>query len=53
MTFAINCGNEDMVRYLLDHGADTEKINNDGLTALHFAAGEGITCVSCFVYINM
>ncbi|KAF2944859.1 hypothetical protein DAI22_02g174600 [Oryza sativa Japonica Group] len=30
-----------MVRYLLDHGADTEKINNDGLTALHFAAGEG------------
>ncbi|XP_066163734.1 uncharacterized protein [Oryza sativa Japonica Group] len=41
LTFAINCGNEDMVRYLLDHGADTEKINNDGLTALHFAAGEG------------
>ncbi|XP_052142397.1 uncharacterized protein LOC127762081 [Oryza glaberrima] len=41
LTFAINCGNEDMVRYLLDHGADTEKLNNDGLTALHFAAGEG------------
>uniref|UniRef100_A0A0E0JZY6 Uncharacterized protein n=1 Tax=Oryza punctata TaxID=4537 RepID=A0A0E0JZY6_ORYPU len=40
-TYFWNSGNEDMVRYLLDHGADTEKLNNDGLTALHFAAGEG------------
>ncbi|KAF0895764.1 hypothetical protein E2562_014371 [Oryza meyeriana var. granulata] len=42
LTFAINSGNADMVRYLLDHGADTEKLNNDGLTALHFAAGEEV-----------
>ncbi|KAF2944864.1 hypothetical protein DAI22_02g175150 [Oryza sativa Japonica Group] len=41
LTFAINSGNADMVRYLLDHGADTEKLNNDGLTVLHFASGEG------------
>ncbi|XP_066163354.1 uncharacterized protein [Oryza sativa Japonica Group] len=40
LTFAINSGNADMVRYLLDHGADTEKLNNDGLTVLHFASGE-------------
>lgn len=42
LTFAINSGNADMVRYLLDHGADTEKLNNDGLTVLHFASGEGV-----------
>uniref|UniRef100_A0A0D9YSG7 Uncharacterized protein n=1 Tax=Oryza glumipatula TaxID=40148 RepID=A0A0D9YSG7_9ORYZ len=42
LTFAINSGNADMVRYLLDHGADTEKLNNDGLTVLHFASGEEV-----------
>uniref|UniRef100_A0A0E0JZZ2 Uncharacterized protein n=1 Tax=Oryza punctata TaxID=4537 RepID=A0A0E0JZZ2_ORYPU len=41
LTFAINSGNADMVRFLLDHGADTENLNNGGLTVLHFAAGEG------------
>lgn len=27
LTFAINSESVDMVRYLLDHGADTEKLN--------------------------
>ncbi|KQJ99481.2 26S proteasome non-ATPase regulatory subunit 10 isoform X3 [Brachypodium distachyon] len=41
LTFAIGFENVDVVRYLLNHDADTEKLNEDGLTPLYVAAAIG------------
>ena len=35
------CGALEVVRVLLEHGADVEVKTNDGHTALQFADGEG------------
>lgn len=45
LTFAIGFENVDVVRYLLNHGADTEKLNEDGLTPLYVAAAIGIISI--------
>ncbi|XBH84198.1 hypothetical protein VPH35_072445 [Triticum aestivum] len=41
LTCAISRQNAYLVCYLLDHGADTEKLNSEGYTPLHFATNQG------------
>ncbi|XBI72151.1 hypothetical protein VPH35_066170 [Triticum aestivum] len=41
LTVAIGCQNVDLVRYFLDQGAATMKLNDSGSTPLHLAAAEG------------
>ncbi|KAF7043071.1 hypothetical protein CFC21_052506 [Triticum aestivum] len=41
LTCAISRQNAYLVCYFLDHGADTEKLNSEGYTPLHFATNQG------------
>lgn len=41
LVFAVIGENAAIVKYLLDHGADPDKADDDGLTPLHSAAGIG------------
>ncbi|XBH84200.1 hypothetical protein VPH35_072446 [Triticum aestivum] len=41
LTVAIGCQNVDLVRYFLDQGAATMKLNDSGSTPLHLAAAAG------------
>uniref|UniRef100_A0A0E0CKQ3 F-box domain-containing protein n=1 Tax=Oryza meridionalis TaxID=40149 RepID=A0A0E0CKQ3_9ORYZ len=41
LAYAVNGANIATVRYLLDHGAHPDKVDNKGFTPLHFAAEEG------------
>ncbi|CAN6238174.1 unnamed protein product [Urochloa humidicola] len=41
LAYAINGAHVATVRYLLDHGADPDKVDDKGFTSLHIAAEEG------------
>lgn len=41
LTCAISRQNAYLACYFLDHGADTEKLNSEGYTPLHFATNQG------------
>ncbi|KAL6877498.1 hypothetical protein ACP4OV_012713 [Aristida adscensionis] len=42
LIYAVRGGNVDTARYLLDHGAESDKPGEHGCTALHVAVGSGI-----------
>lgn len=42
LVFAVLSENAAVVKYLLDHGADPDKVDDDGLAPLHSAAGIGL-----------
>lgn len=42
LAYAINGAHVATVRYLLDHGADPDKVDDKGFTSLHIAAEEGL-----------
>lgn len=53
LAYAINGANIATVKYLLDHGADPDKVDDKGFTSLHIAAEEGLfptLFTSLFVY---
>lgn len=41
LTVAVSRQNVDLVRYFLDQGAATKKLNDSGTTTLHLAAAAG------------
>ena len=50
---AIEGENVDVVKYLLDHGADQDKADHEGLTPLHSAAETGpLLIYLCFAPLH-
>lgn len=43
LVYAVVSENAAVVKYLLDHGADPNKVDDDGLAPLHSAAGIGLS----------
>lgn len=53
LAYAINGANINTVKYLLDHGAYPDKVDDKGFTSLHIAAEDGLfptPFTSLFVY---
>lgn len=53
LAYAISGAYIATVKYLLDHGADPDKVDDKGFTSLHIAAEEGLSptlFISLFVY---
>ena len=50
---ASGSGDPDLMRLLLDHGADTDVRSNDGDTALHLAAGSGKLGAARFLVLEL